>query len=107
MVRRDFLKLSGLFTAVMVGTLLPAVEVAARSVETELRGRFYRGTPDGKIYVSEDAGRSWTLHSKFGSNLSVRQLYVDFRKRLVAVLDCEGHDFQIALAAESPIWRTV
>ncbi len=107
MVRRDFLKLSGLFSAAMVATVVPAVHVAARSVETELRGRFYRGTSDGRIYVSEDAGRSWTLHSKFGADLTVRQLYVDFRKRLVAVLSCDRGDFRIALSADAPSWRTV
>ncbi len=105
--RRDFLKLSGLFSAVMIATVVPAAEVAARSVETELHGRFYRGTADGKIYVSEDAGRNWTLHSKFGSHLSVHRLYVDFRQRLVAVLDCEGYDFRVALGAESRAWRTI
>ena len=107
MVRRDFLKLGGIFSAVVAATAVPALAVAARPVEAELNGRTYRGTSDGKIYVSEDAGQSWTLHSQFGTQLSVRQLYVDFRQRLAAVLDCEGYDFRIALAPDARTWHTV
>src|SRR5512140_3234747 len=106
-VRRDFLKLSGLFSAAMLVGGGAALELKTRSIETELQGLFYRGTSDGKIYVSQDAGKTWTLHTGFGSHLSISHLYVDFRKRLMAVLDCQGYDFKLALQPDGHTWRTV
>ncbi len=106
LVRRDFLKISGLFSAAVIAGAGSALELKAKSVETELQGKFYRGTSDGKILVSDDAGKSWTLHTQFGSHLSVSHLYVDFRKRLVAVLDCQGYDFKLAMQRNSRAWRT-
>ncbi len=106
-VRRDFLKLSGLFSAAVLAGAGTALEMKARSVEVELRGKYYRGTSDGKIFVSEDAGKTWVLHTQFGSHLSVSHLYVDFRQRLVAVLDCQGYDFKLRMASDLRSWRTM
>jgi hypothetical protein len=106
MVRRDFLKLTGIFSAVMAATAVPSLAAAARPLEAELNGRYYRGTADGKIYVSDDAGQSWALHSQFGTHLSIRQLSVDTRRRLAAVLDCAGYDFRLTLSSDSRTWRT-
>lgn len=106
-VRRDFLKISGLFSAAMLAGAGTAWEIKAKSIEAELRGKHYRGTSDGKILVSEDAGKTWSLHTKFGSDLSISHLYADFRQRLVAVLDCQGYDFKLALSPDFRTWKTM
>src|SRR5512140_2337295 len=106
-VRRDFLKISGLFSAAMLAGAGSALEIQAHSIETELHGKFYRGTSDGKIFVSEDAGKSWVLHTDLGSHLSVSHLYADIRQRLVAVMDCQGYDFKLALSPDARTWRTL
>lgn len=106
-VRRDFLKISGLFSAAVLAGAGSMLEIKARSVEAELHGSYYRGTADGKIFVSEDAGKTWSLHTDLGSHLSVSHLYADFRQRLVAVLDCQGYDFKLALSPDARTWRTM
>jgi hypothetical protein len=108
MDRRDFLKIGGVLGAaamlVGAGSLL---EIEAKSVEAELHGKFYRGTSDGKIYVSGDAGKTWKLHTQFGTHLSVSHLYADLHQRLVTVLDCQGYDFRLALLPDARTWRTI
>ncbi len=106
-VRRDFLKISGLFSAAMLVGVGSVAEIAARSVETEFQGLFYRGTSDGKIYTSSDAGKTWSLHTQFGTHLSIQHLYVDFRRRMVAVLNCQGYDFKLALSSDLRTWKTM
>ncbi len=107
MVRRDFLKMTGLFSAAMLLGVGSVAEVVARSAETEFQGLFYRGTSDGKIYVSGDAGKTWNLHTQFGSHLAIPHLYVDFRRRMVAVLNCQGYDFKLALSSDLRTWKTM
>lgn len=106
MFRRDFLKLSSLFSAALLVSTVPAGAVLARPVEAQLGGSRYRGTADGSIFVSADGGKTWSLHTRFGSHLSVARLYVDLRQQLVAVLNCEGYGFRIALGPGSRTWRT-
>ena len=106
-VRRDFLKISGLFSAAMLVGVGSVAEIAGRSVETEFNRLFYRGTSDGKIFVSEDAGKTWKLHTQFGTHLSVSDLYVDFRRRMVADLKCQGYDFKLVLSSDLRTWRTM
>ena len=105
--RRDFLKLSGLASAVMLVSSVPVLNAKAKPVETEWHGKLYRGTPDGQILVSEDGGDTWSLHSKFGTHLSISDLYADFRQRLVAVLDCQNRDFKLALLPDARTWKTL
>jgi hypothetical protein len=105
--RRDFLKLSGLLSAAMFVTSAPWLDFKSKPVEVEFKGRLYRGTTDGKIYVSEDHGQTWSLHSQFGTHLSISDLYADFRHRLVAVLECQGHDFKLTLLQDARTWKTI
>lgn len=105
MVRRDFLKVTGLVSAAVIAIAGPAA-LAARPVEAELGGLLYKGSPGGLLHVSRDGGKSWSLHTKFGSRLAISRLYVDARGRLVAVLDCEGYDFKLALARDRATWKT-
>jgi hypothetical protein len=106
MFRRDFLKFSGLFSAALLTTAVPAAQVLARPVQAAFSGSLYRGTADGSIFVSADGGKTWSLHTRFGSHLSVAHLYVDLRQRLVAVLTCEGYGFRLTLAPRSRAWHT-
>ncbi len=105
--RRDFLKIGGLFSVAMLTGIGSVIDMTARSVEMDFNGLSYRGTADGNILVSSDSGKTWSLHTQFGPHLSVSRLYVDLRRRMVAVLNCQGYDFKLALSSDLRTWWTV
>ena len=107
MNRRDFLKLSGLFsTALFVQFNLPG-SIAIKQVEVESNGRRYRGTSDGKILISANEGKTWQLHTNFGSQNAITKLSTDAQDRVVALVDYMGYDFELALSNHNGPWRTV
>jgi hypothetical protein len=107
MVRRDFLKLSGLLSAAVLIQFNPLGKVVSLPVEVESQGRYYRGTSDGKIYVSADVGKSWQLHTNFGSALSIIGLRSNLQGQIHADLGLDRHSFALALAEDGATWRTV
>lgn len=107
MVRRDFLKLSGLLSAVVFVQFNPLGKALSLPVEVESQGKYYRGTPDGKIYVSADLGKSWQLHTNFGPALSIVGLSTNLGEKVHAHLGLDGHSFELALAQNGTTWRTV
>jgi len=107
MYRREFLKLSGLLSASLFIQINPLGKMVSRPIEVESQGKLYRGTSDGKIYVSANAGKSWQLHTNFGSAFSIFSLTTDYREQVQAQLGFEGHSFELALAQNGAIWRTV
>src|SRR6266540_4313229 len=107
MVRRDFLKLSGLLSAAVFMQFNSLGKAVSLPVEVESQGKFYRGTPDGKIYVSANAGKNWQLHTNFGSGFPVLSLTADFWGQVRAQLGFESHSFELALAQNGQTWRTV
>lgn len=107
MYRRDFLKLSGMLSAAVFMQFNPLGKAASLPVEVESQGKYYRGTSDGKIYVSANAGKDWQLHTNFGSGFSVHNLAADFWGQVHAQLGFESHSFELALAQNGTTWRTV
>jgi hypothetical protein len=105
MIRRDFLKLTGLFSAALVVQFNLSSSLALQPVEVESQGKRYRGTTDGKLYVSSDAGRNWNLHTKFGSEFSFLAL-VPQHSGLGALLEFKGYHLQLVLGQRDNIWRT-
>jgi len=106
MNRRDFLRVGAVASAAVLVPLNLAGSLAGPLTEVRHGDYLYRGTSDGEIYVSEDAGQTWTLHTSFGSDLSVLQLWVNLWGQLQARLGIGGHSFELALAKEGRIWRT-
>jgi len=108
MVRRDFLKLSGLVTAALLVQATPAVAAAAKlPVQVEAGGRLYRGSDDGRIYTSVNSGKSWQLHTDFGPNLSVWGLSADARGGVHTQLGFAGYGFHLSLMQDGKTWQTV
>ncbi len=107
MYRRDFLKLNGLLSVALFMQFSPLGKVVSFPLEVEAQGRLYRGTSDGKIHVSRDAGKSWQLHTKFGSDLSIQYLSVNFWGQVKAELGFAGHSFELVLAETGHIWQTI
>jgi len=100
--RRDFLKIGA---AVSLFMLLPVSRLLKHAVvEAEFKGRVYRGTSDGKIYVSEDQRKSWNQHINLGSGCAIANFYPDADKNLHAQVDYQGHPFYLSLAANAKDW---
>ena len=105
MYRRDFLKLSGLLSAAVFIQFNALANTASFPVEAQ--GKLFRSTSDGKIYMSGDAGKSWQLHTNFGSEISILELRTNFWGQVQTQLGIAGHSFKLALAHEGKIWKTV
>ena len=107
MHRREFLKLSG---ATLGSTLLLTGLfrlVSALPVEAQARGRYFRAYRyDGDIFVSEDAGESWQLHTRLGSQYSINDLFVDSEDQMYAQVGFMGYQFQLFLSKDGKQWKT-
>jgi len=106
MNRRDFLKLGGLFsTALFVQFNLLGI-TAIQLVEVESNGIRYRGTSDGKILISPNEGRTWQLHTNFGSEFAVQSLMTDMWGQVNVQLEFASYSFDLVLAQNGNIWKT-
>jgi hypothetical protein len=106
MDRRNFLKLSGLLSAAVFMQFNSLEKAVSFPVEVEAQGKLFRGTSDGKIYISANAGKSWQLHTNFGSAFYIFGLADDWGQ-VHAQLGFEGHSFELALIENGKTWRTV
>jgi len=106
MNRREFLKLGGVLSAMLVLPLGPLGKGSDSLATVELKGTAYRGTQDGKVYVSADAGQTWKLHTDFGHAFTVFSLTPVPRNRIYARLGFAGKSFGLVLSLNEHIWRT-
>lgn len=104
MNRRDFLKVSGLFSFILAA---PLGNIALMPVVARAQNLLYRGTTDGKFYVSQDAGDTWLLHSALGQNYSVLSIFTDHSKRVHALIGFAGRRFNLILDQNGKSWRTL
>ncbi len=107
MHRRDFLKLGSLLSLALVAPINPLSKLSGFAVETEAQGLLYRGTHDGEVYVSKDAGGTWQLHTRFGADCAITRLSVGAGQRVVARIEYLGHPFYLSLGPDTRAWRTM
>ena len=106
MNRRDFLKLSGIVSAMLVLPLVPLAKELGALATVTIKDLTYRGTPDGQVLVSPDEGQTWNLLTDFGPAFSVFSLSAISRDRMVAHLGFEGHSFGLVWSPDERVWRT-
>src|SRR3954453_19670575 len=107
MHRRNFLKLVGLGTAGAV-VLVPfgaAVAQAAAAKPVSSGGLLYKTDGKGRIFVSANSGKSWTLHSNLGDSYSPA-LASDKAGRLLATVGYLGRSFSLVLGSNHRTWLT-
>jgi len=107
MNRRDFLKMGGLFSTALIVQFNPLGRITSVPVEAQTGDKHYRGTFDGKILVSTNAGKSWQSHTNFGPIFSILGINVDHQGQVRAQLGFEARSFELALAEDGKTWRTV
>ena len=107
MQRREFLKLSG---AAFASSLLPiglSRQLTTLPVEAKYQGKLFRGYRNqGDIFVSEDAGKTWQLHTRLGSEYSIDDLFVDTADQMNARVGFMQHHFQLFLSKDGQQWKT-
>ena len=108
MQRREFLKLSGAAlgsTALLLG--LPQL-VGAMPVETQAGDKRFRGYKrDGDIFISHDAGETWQLHTRLGSEYSIQDLFTDASGQMYARVGFLHYHFQLFLSKDGDKWKTM
>jgi tRNA(Ile2) C34 agmatinyltransferase TiaS len=107
MNRRTFLRTSA---TVALGTtvLAEGLEASDADAATTRSGALrYRGSRDGKIFVSKNDGRTWKLLTDFGSDLSIPKVAADRHDRVVATLTYRRREFQLALQDDHRTWCTL
>ncbi len=106
MNRRDFIKLGGASTLAFVFGFGGLDVLANLPVEMAVQGKVYRGTHDGKIFVSEDNSQTWKLHTNLGSDFAIRRFSVDANNRVQAQVGYQKYTFQLALSKNGKFWNS-
>lgn len=108
MNRRDFLKVAGLTSLALFVNVRPLAGKLVNSRQlTVPSGKIYRGTPDGRIYTSNDRGRTWSLHTNFGRQYSILGFTTNAGGQIYAHLSFQSRGFDLMLAKNQKFWTTV
>ena len=106
MNRRDFLKIGALLSSALIVQISPLGIKINPPVEVEAENKIYRGTSDGKIYVSEDVRKTWQLHANFGSLFSILNLSKNLLGQVQAKLGFGEYDVHLTLSENNVQWKT-
>lgn len=107
MERREFLKLmgAGLGSALLLTGL--SRQLATLPVEAKFMGKHFRGYRDqGDIFVSDDEGETWQLHSRLGSEYSIDDLFVGTSDQMYARVGFMQYQFELSLSEDGKQWKT-
>jgi len=106
MQRREFLKLAGAAlgsTFIVTGM---SHQLAALPVEAIFQGKHFRGyRNDGDIFVSEDAGETWRVHTRLGPQYTIDDLFVATEDQMYAKVGFMQYHFQLFLSKDGQ-WKT-
>ena len=107
MQRREFLKLAGAAFGSTVLLTGVSSQLAALPIETIFQGKLFRGyRSHGDIFVSDDSGKTWQLHSRLGSEYSIDDLFVDGSDHMFAQVGFLHYQFQLFLSEDGAQWKT-
>ncbi len=106
MNRREFIKLGGV-TAVALFSGFGGVDMLAQlPVEMAVQGKVFRGTHDGKIYISEDGSKTWKLHTNLGKDCSIKRFTVGANKQVHVQVGYQKYTFQLTLSRNGKFWNS-
>ena len=105
MNRRDFLKVGGMFSAGLIFLSNPLKGFVNGPAEYSAGGKTFRGTASGEVYVSEDAGRTWRLHTRLGPEYSISSIFSGRDGQIYLIASYKGHSFHLSLAPDEKYWQ--
>ena len=104
MERREFLKISGLAASSLFLFSSPFKPILKFPVQVAAQGKLFRGTADGDVQVSEDGGKTWKLHTRFGPEYPILDMYADRQGRVSLQAGYKLHSFRLMLAKNGKDW---
>ena len=104
MDRRDFLKITGLASSSLFLVSSPFNAFLKFPVQTVVQGKIYRGTSEGEVHVSEDSGKTWKLHTRFGPDCPILDMYVDRSGQVSLQAGYKFHSFHLVLSKNGKDW---
>ena len=107
MNRRNFLKHGALLSLAFFLPSSPLERLAVKPIEFSAGRKTYRGTADGDIYVSADAGQSWILHYRLGPGYSIRNIFSGLNGQVYLTAGYKMHSFNLSLSKDERYWKTV
>jgi hypothetical protein len=105
MNRRDFLKMSSAISAFGLIAAGPLDKVFNVESEAIAFGKIYRAVSKGRIMVSADKGKSWQVHTNFGSENAIADIFVATDRRLYVKLNHQNHKFYLVLGPNKQSWQ--
>jgi len=106
MNRREFLKFGGMFSVAVFLPKKPQAVFLPDPVQVVVAGKIYRGTPDGKIYISNDKGVSWRLHTNLGENYAILELSAKANGQVFAQVGYQKLSFALKLSQNGKNWHS-
>ena len=104
MNRRDFLRVTGLASASLFLFSSPFKAVLKFPVQVVAQGKIFRGTSDGEVQVSENGGKIWQLHARFGPECPILGLYTDRQSQVYLQAGYKYHSFRLVLSKNGKDW---
>lgn len=104
MNRRDFLKVGSLVSAFGLIAAGPLDKVFNVDSEAIAFGKIYRAANKGRVLVSNDKGKSWQLHTGFGSGYSVLDIFTATDNHLYVKIGHKSNKFYLVLTDDKKAW---
>jgi hypothetical protein len=106
MNRRGFLKTGALLSMAFFLPSSPIKGFFNKSIEHSTGGKTYRGTADGEVYVSADAGRSWQLHYRLGPEYSILNIFSGRNGNVYLTVGYKTYSFHLNLSQDGKYWKS-
>jgi hypothetical protein len=104
MNRRDFLRVTVLASTALFLSSYTLKTVMKPPVQASAAGRTFRGTPDGEVLVSEDGGKTWKLHARFGPEIPILAMAADRSGGVSLQAGYKSHSFRLVLSKNGRNW---
>ena len=106
MNRRDFLKVGSVISAFGLIAAGPLDKVFNVDSEASAFGKIYRAASKGRVLVSKDKGKSWQLHTNFGKEYSILDIFIATDNHLYVKMAQKNVKFYLVLADNKTFWLT-